>query len=130
MSEGQQGQLASRALAVSDSNFPDIPELEVSKSVIEVFPDFCLIHNSLILLEQEYVLEIRSYLACSILKSQFLSSPLAGKRDIVVTIFVRCMCVHASVRPSRFVRTITCTFMHGFQSNSAQLLSLRSRSAV
>lgn len=36
MSEGQQGQLASRALAVSDSIFPDIPELEVSKSVIEI----------------------------------------------------------------------------------------------
>ena len=34
----------------------------------------------------------------------FLSSPLAGKRDIVVTILVRCMCVrsyiHAFVRPS------------------------------
>ena len=45
----------------------------------------------------------------------FLSSPLAGKRDIVVTIFVRCMCV----RPSRFVWTITCTLMHGFQNNLA-----------
>ena len=28
----------------------------------------------------------------------FLSSPLAGKQDIVVTVFVRCMCVCASVR--------------------------------
>ena len=28
----------------------------------------------------------------------FLSSPLAGKRDIVVTIFVRCMCVRQCVR--------------------------------
>ena len=27
----------------------------------------------------------------------FLSSPLPGKRDIVVTIFVRCMCVHPCV---------------------------------
>ena len=37
----------------------------------------------------------------------FLSSPLAGKRDIVVTFFVRCMCVRPYVRPSGFVRTIT-----------------------
>ena len=28
----------------------------------------------------------------------FLWSPLVGKRDIVVTIFVRCMCVHPSAR--------------------------------
>ena len=54
-----------------------------------------------------------------------LSSPLAGKRNIVVTIFVRCMCV----RPSGFVRTITCTIMHGFQNNLAQLLPL-TRSAI
>ena len=44
-----------------------------------------------------------------------LSSPLAGKRDIVVTFLVRCLCVH----PSGFVRTITCTIMHGFQNNLA-----------
>ena len=31
---------------------------------------------------------------------QFLSSPLAGKRDIVVTIFVRCMCVRPCVSAS------------------------------
>ena len=41
----------------------------------------------------------------------FLSSPLAGMRDTVVTILVGCMCVRpcvsASVRPSEFVRTIT-----------------------
>ena len=30
----------------------------------------------------------------------FLSSPLAGKRDIVVTILVRCMCVGPCVRPN------------------------------
>ena len=39
-------------------------------------------------------------------KMQILSSPLAGKRDIVVTILVRCMCVRMyvspSVRPSEF----------------------------
>ena len=34
---------------------------------------------------------------CTLFES-FLSSPLAGKRDLVVTIFVRCMCVRASVR--------------------------------
>ena len=51
----------------------------------------------------------------------FLSSLLAGKRDIVVTILVRCM----SVRLSEFVWTIACTTMHGFQNNLAPLLPLR-----
>ena len=55
----------------------------------------------------------------------YLSSPLPSKRDIV-TIFDRCMCV----RPSRFVRTITCTIMQRFQNNMAQLLPLRKRSAI
>ena len=32
-----------------------------------------------------------------VLQTHFLSSPLAGKLDIVVTIFVQCMCVRASV---------------------------------
>ena len=50
---------------------------------------------------------------CTLFES-FLSSPLAGKRDLVVTIFVRCMCVRPCVRRSGFVRTITCTIMHGF----------------
>ena len=50
-----------------------------------------------------------------------LSSPLAGKRDIVVTM---------SVCPSGFVRSITCTIMHGFQNNLAQLLPLRRGSAI
>ena len=36
----------------------------------------------------------------------FFSSPLAGKRGIVVTRFVRCMCVRPSVPPPGFVRTI------------------------
>ena len=45
----------------------------------------------------------------------FFSSPLAGKRDIVVTIlFGVCACVSASVCPSGFLRTISCTIMHGF----------------
>ena len=43
-----------------------------------------------------------------VLQTLFLSSLLAGKRTIVVTILVRCMCV----RPSGFVRTITCIIMH------------------
>ena len=30
----------------------------------------------------------------------FLSSPLAGKRDIVVTILVQCMYVHPCIRPN------------------------------
>ena len=30
----------------------------------------------------------------------FLSTPLPGKRDIVVTILVRCMCVHPCIRAS------------------------------
>ena len=55
----------------------------------------------------------------------YLSSPLVGKRDIVVTILVRCMCV----RPSGFVWTLPCTIMYGFQNNLAQLLPLR-RSAI
>ena len=29
-----------------------------------------------------------------------MSSPLAGKRDIAVTILVRCMCVRPCVRPN------------------------------
>ena len=57
-------------------------------------------------------------------KGCFLSSPLAGKRDIVVTILLRCMCVRLCVHPSGFVRTITFTIMHGFQNNLAQLLPL------
>ena len=66
--------------------------------------------------------------------STFFSSPLAGKRNIVVAILVWCKCVRscvcASVRPCEFVRTITCTIMHGFQNNVAQLLPLRRRSAI
>ena len=70
--------------------------------------------------------------------TNFLSSPLAGKPDIVVTILVWCMCVRLrmrlcvslSVRPSEFVQTTTCMITHGFQDNLAQLLPLRRRSAV
>ena len=46
----------------------------------------------------------------------FLLSPLAVKRDIAVTILLRCMCVrvacmHACVWPSGFVWTITLTHL-------------------
>ena len=34
------------------------------------------------------------------------------------------------MQPSRFVRAITCTFVHGFQNNLALLFSLRSRNAI
>ena len=61
-----------------------------------------------------------------LIEKKILSSPLAGKQDVVVTTFVRCMVVH----PPRFVRTITCTIMHGFQNSLAQLLPLRRRSAI
>ena len=51
--------------------------------------------------------------------SQFLSSPLAVKRNILFTILLRCMCVHERVHSSRFV-------LAGFQNYVTQLLSLRS----
>ena len=63
----------------------------------------------------------------------FLSSPLALKQDISVTILLRCMCVHvfmhACVYPSGFVWVITPTFMHGFQNYVTKFLFLR-RSSV
>ena len=50
---------------------------------------------------------------------------------IVVTTSVRCMCVRCScVWPSGFFRTITCTFVHGFQNNLAQLFSLKNTIAI
>ena len=56
---------------------------------------------------------------------------MSGERCIVVTISVQCMCVHCvCMHPSAFVRVITCTFVHGFQSNLAQMLSSRSRKAI
>ena len=50
--------------------------------------------------------------------------PACGERDIVVTLSVRCMCVHCAVcvRPSGFVMAITSTFMHGFQNCTVVLL--------
>ena len=74
----------------------------------------------------------------------FLSGPLAVKLDIAVTIFVRYVralvrglvrasvraLARACVRPSGFVRVITSSFMHGFQSKLAPLLFLWMRSAI
>ena len=37
--------------------------------------------------------------------------------------------VGASVRPSEFVRNVTCTIMHGFLNNLTQLLPLRWKNA-
>ena len=48
------------------------------------------------------------------------------KRDIAVTIVLRCVCVRAC----GFVRAVTPTFMDGFQNDLTQLLSLRRRSAI
>ena len=42
-------------------------------------------------------------------------------------VYVRCACVR---HLPEFVRSITSTFMHGFQNNLAQLFSLRSSSAI
>ena len=61
----------------------------------------------------------------------FLSSPLAVKGDIAVTVLVRYMCcMHACLSPTGFVQAITPTFMHGFQNCLAQLFSLRSSSVI
>ena len=54
----------------------------------------------------EQYLKGQDVLFCSLLEvakvfgmAQFLSSPLAGKRDIIVTFFVWCMYVRPCVRP-------------------------------
>ena len=52
---------------------------------------------------------------------------------MVVKTSVWCMCVLRVCMQCvyvQFVLTITCTFMHGFQNNLAQLFSLRSGSAI
>ena len=82
--------------------------------------------TSTFMLEFQIICHSCSALGVEVPFETFLSSPLEGKRDTVVTIFVRCMWV----RLSEFVRTITCTIMHGFQNNLAQLFPLRRRSAV
>ena len=59
------------------------------------------------------------------------SLPACGEQDKVVTTSVWCMCiVHACMHLSGLVQAITCTCMHGFQINLAQLFSLRSRRAI
>ena len=62
--------------------------------------------------------------------------PTCGEGDIWILLqFLFGVCVvHASVRmsvrPSELVRAKTSTFMHGFQNNLAQLLTLRSTCAI
>ena len=43
--------------------------------------------------------------------------PACDEGDIVVTTSVRCKCGHVCVRPSGFVRAITYTFVHVFQTD-------------
>ena len=68
------------------------------------------------------------------IETYFLSSPLAVKQDITVTIIFSVYlhaCLSSSVRAGiRIFQAITSTFMHGFQNNLEQLLSLRRRSAI
>ena len=67
-------------------------------------------------------------------EGRFLSSVLAEKWDIAITIFVWCMyvhvCVYVCVHVSRFVQAITSTLTHRFQNNLAQLFSWRSSSGI
>ena len=53
----------------------------------------------------------------SIISSQKIVEPACGEQDIVVTIFVRCMCMQACMcmcicSSIRIVWVITSTFMH------------------
>ena len=59
------------------------------------------------------------------LSDTIFDEPTCGKRDILFTVSVQCMCmscacVHSSIR---ICLAITCTFMHGFQNNLVQLSS-------
>ena len=67
----------------------------------------------------------------SFLRVVLLLSPLAVSVTKLlqhqwVYVGVCMLCMH----PSGFVGAITCTFVHGFQNNLAQLFSSRSRSAI
>ena len=66
--------------------------------------------------------------------SNIFLEPAFSERDIVVTILVQHVCVRCAclciVHSSGFVWAITCTFMHEFQNNLAQLLSSRSKSVT
>ena len=57
----------------------------------------------------------------------FLLSLFAIKRDIAVTILLRCMCMHVCMHACLcpgFVWVVALTFMHGFQNDLTQLLFL------
>ena len=55
-----------------------------------------------------------------------------SEQDIVVTIIVRCMCVHLSIRIriSNFVQAITFTIVDAFQNNFTQLFSITCRCVI
>ena len=64
-------------------------------------------------------------------EGKFVVEPAYCEQDIVVTTSVWYICVVlVCMHPSGFVRAITNTFKHGFQSNLAQLLFLMSRSTI
>ena len=78
-----------------------------------------------------YNLQIYFYdLLCSIYYAFLSFYDYTMQYYIMRVIACVCACVNAFVRPSGFVRPITCTIMHGFQNNLAQLLPLRRRSAI
>ena len=67
-------------------------------------------------------LKSRGFRASSL--SRFLLSPLADKRDKVIKNFAQCMCVHLWVRPSGFVRTITCTIIQWISKQVGTVVAL------
>ena len=70
----------------------------------------------------------------------FCRASLQGARHSLYSfslVYMHVLCVACAwlvraciVRLSGFFRAITCTFMHGFQNNSAQLFTLTRRSAI
>ena len=73
----------------------------------------------------------RNLFTCTVFVMKDFVEPTCREQDIDITTSVRCMCVHAlCMHLSRFVWARTSTFMHGFQNNLAQLLSLRSKSDI
>ena len=50
--------------------------------------------------------------------------------ETVVTTSVRCMCMRMYVFPFGFVVAIASLFMHGFQNNLTQMISLMSKNAA
>ena len=63
--------------------------------------------------------------ACKASTLSTFVKPACGERDIVVTFFVGVWYVHTCINLA-----IASTFMHEFQNDLAQMLPLRSRSAI